>query len=395
MSMKFNEILIGTKAELSHKVTVRDIEKFVDLSGDDNKLHVDKAFAAKTPFKKPVVHGMIGVSFISAIIGTKLPGDGALWYAQSLEFLLPVRIGDTLDILAEVIKKNENERTVDLKVEILNQNRQVVTRGISKVKVLEVAEQQEIQQEEMREKVVLVIGATGGIGTAVALKLAKDGFNIILHCHSNYAKAEQIVKQIEQLGRKAFIVTGDIYSEKSLDDMVEKSIRKFDSIDVLVNCAAISIPNIKYEDLRWDDMDRQLIFNIKINLDLAHRVTPYMLAQKWGRIITIGSIVTDRPTHAWMHYSTAKAALEGLTKSMALELAPHGIHVNMVSPSLVETELTADIPAKMKLISASQTPLRRLATPEDIAGAVSFLAGENASFLAGEVIRINGGQVMI
>src|SRR5665811_2088995 len=103
--MKYEEIFVGTKETLTHCITQSDIEKFVDLTGDDNKLHVDKEFASKTSFKKPVVHGMISASFISTIIGTKLPGDGALWFSQTLDFILPVRIGDVITVEAEVIKK--------------------------------------------------------------------------------------------------------------------------------------------------------------------------------------------------------------------------------------------------------------------------------------------------
>ena len=115
---KYKEINIGDKESLSHTITKSDIEKFVDLTGDDNKLHVDEQYARTTAFKKPVVHGMLGASFISTIIGTKLPGDGALWFAQSLEFLLPVRIGDTLTVTAEVLKKNDKENVIELKTEI-------------------------------------------------------------------------------------------------------------------------------------------------------------------------------------------------------------------------------------------------------------------------------------
>ncbi|WP_308874304.1 MaoC family dehydratase [Thiothrix subterranea] len=98
---RFDEILVGQVAELEHVVTDKDLERFVELSGDDNRLHVDPTYAARTSFKKPVAHGMLGVSFISTIIGTRLPGDGALWFAQNLEFLLPVRVGDTLTVRAE------------------------------------------------------------------------------------------------------------------------------------------------------------------------------------------------------------------------------------------------------------------------------------------------------
>mgnify|MGYP001411805779 FL=1 len=111
--MRFEDISIGLTKSLTHTITQTDLERFVELTGDDNKLHVDKDFAANTSFRKPVVHGMLGASFISTIIGTKLPGDGALWFAQTLEFLLPVRVGDTLTVAAQVVKKNERDRTLE------------------------------------------------------------------------------------------------------------------------------------------------------------------------------------------------------------------------------------------------------------------------------------------
>jgi 3-oxoacyl-[acyl-carrier protein] reductase len=395
--MKYDEIIVGIKEKLVHAVTQEDIEKFVDLSGDDNKLHVDKEFAAKTPFKKPVVHGMIGASFISTIIGTKLPGDGALWFSQTLEFLLPVRVGDEITIVAEVVKKHDRDHIIELNVEILNQNRQVVTRGVSKVKVIEQEVQQEIKttQIERRPKSALVVGATGGIGCATCSQLAKDGYNLIIHYNTNKSKALEIQKEAIELGVKAEIFQADIADEKKIDELVNYGIRKFNKIDFLVNCAASPIPTIKVTDLEWLDFLHQIELNIKVNLLLVKKVLPGMINNKNGKIVTIGSIYSDKPNSGLTHYTTAKAALEGFTKAMALELAPIGIRVNMVSPSVISTELTADIPEKIKLITAAQTPLRRLAMSEDVAGAISFLASEKSNFLSGETIRINGGQVMI
>ena len=104
---KFESIHVGDKAEITHKITHDDINKFVDLTGDDNKLHIDLDYAKNTSFKKPVAHGMLSATFISTIIGTKLPGDGAFWFSQSFEFLLPVRVGDQITIKAEVTKKEK------------------------------------------------------------------------------------------------------------------------------------------------------------------------------------------------------------------------------------------------------------------------------------------------
>ena len=394
--MKYEDIFIGQKETLSHKVTQTDIEKFVDLSGDDNKLHVNKEFAAKTSFKKPVVHGMIGASFISTIIGTKIPGDGALWFSQTLEFLLPVRVGDEITVIAEVTKKIDRDRTIELNVEIQNQNRQVVTRGVSKVKVLEELEKavEEVKAENTK-KVALIVGATGGIGSAVAKTLAADGYDVILHYHSNKEKANLLKKDIEEKNEsKAFIIPANIHSEKDIEELVSQSMREAYRIDCFVNCASTPIPPINVTDLTWEDFEKQMNLNIKINLSFIKKLLPQMVERKYGKIITIGSLFSDKPNPNLVHYATAKAALEGFTRALAFELAPKGIRVNMVSPSMIATDLTADIPEKMKLLSAMQTPLRRLALPEDVAGAVSFLASEKSDYLSGEVIRINGGQIM-
>ena len=115
MRLLYKNINIGDSASVKHTISQNDIEKFVDLTGDDNKLHIDKEFAQKTEFKKPVVHGMLGASFISTLIGTKLPGDGALWYSQTLEFLRPVRVGDTITVNSVVIQKNDKLSSIELK----------------------------------------------------------------------------------------------------------------------------------------------------------------------------------------------------------------------------------------------------------------------------------------
>jgi 3-oxoacyl-[acyl-carrier protein] reductase len=394
---RYQEINVGDKQTLSHVITKVDIGKFVELTGDDNKLHVDEKFASTTHFKKPVVHGMLGASFISTIIGTKLPGDGALWFSQTLEFLLPVRIGDHLTVIAEVIKKNDKEQIIELKTEIYNQNKQIVTKGIAKVKVIEqeVPLEASIENKETRVKTALVIGGTGGIGSEVCLQLAKDGFNIALHYNSNIDKATELKKIIIEQGVKCIIINANINIESELKDMLTMIQRTFNTIDVLVNAAASNIPSVKFQDLEWSDYLKQLELNIKSVFNIMKIVVELMVNNGGGKIINIGSYSAEKPNNDWSHYITAKSALIGLTKSLAFELAPKGININMVTPSLVSTELTADIPEKFKLLTASQTPLRRLAKASDVAGAISFLASEKANFLAGENIRINGGQIML
>jgi 3-oxoacyl-[acyl-carrier protein] reductase len=394
---RYQEINIGDKETLSHVITKEDIGKFVELTGDDNKLHVDEKFASTTHFKKPVVHGMLGASFISTIIGTKIPGDGALWFSQTLEFLLPVRIGDHLMVCAEVTKKNDKEQIIELKTEIYNQNKQVVTKGIAKVKVIEqeALTEANIEIKDNRVKTALVVGGTGGIGSEVCKQLARDGFNIALHYHSNFNKANELKRIVEEQGVKCITIKADINNDSELKEMLTKIQRSFNTVDVLVNAAASNIPNIKFQDLEWDDYLKQLELNIKSAFNIMKIVVSLMIDNGGGKIINIGSYSAEKPNNDWSHYITAKSALIGFTKSLAFELAPKGININMVTPSLVSTELTADIPEKFKLLTASQTPLRRLASASDVAGAISFLASEKANFLAGENIRINGGQIML
>ena len=393
---KYSEINVGDKEELCHTITKSDIDKFVQLTGDDNRLHVDEKFASTTQFKKPVVHGMLGASFISTIIGTKLPGDGALWFSQSLDFLLPVRIGDVLTITAEVLKKYDKEQIIELKTEIHNQNRQIVTKGIAKVKVIEIEiSPVEVEKNEVPPKTALVIGGTGGIGKETCIQLAKCGFNVIIHYNKNKILAEEIKEEVEKLKQKAIIVRADILIDAEIKELISKGIRAFDKIDILANCAASVIPNIKFQDLVWTDFLHQIELNIKSTFTIIQLVIPDMIKNGYGKIINIGSFSAEKPNADWSHYITAKSALIGLTKSLAFELAPRGIRINMVTPSLVTTELTSDIPEKIKLLTAAQTPLRRLANAADVAGVISFLASDKSDFLTGENIRVNGGQLMI
>jgi len=394
---KYRDIHVGDKETLSHTITKEDLGKFVELTGDDNKLHVDEKFASTTQFKKPVVHGMLGASFISTIIGTKIPGDGALWFSQTLEFLLPVRIGDQLTIVAEVLKKNDKEQIIELKTEIYNQNRQIVTKGVAKVKIIEQEQPVNVISEtnEVRKKYALIIGGSGGIGSEVCLQLAKEGFNIAIHYNSNKERASELKENIDALGVKCIIAKADLFKESEITELLNSVSRYFEDIDVLVNAAASSITNTRFQDLNWSDYQKQIDVNLKSVFIISKMVSALMVKKGKGKIINIGSFSSEKPNNDWSHYITAKTGLIGLTKSMAFELAPKGINVNMVTPSLVSTELTADIPEKFKLLTASQTPMRRLAKPEDVTGAISFLASDKSDFLVGENIRVNGGQIML
>ena len=394
---KFETINIGDKAKITHIVTEGDVQAFAELTGDDNKLHLDSAYAAKTSLKKPVAHGLLTASFISTIIGTKLPGDGSLWFAQSFEFLLPVRIDDTITVIAEVIKKHRRDKIIELQTDIYNQHKQKVTTGSAKIKIVDVVEDEEKSQEVSQpiKRTALVIGATGGIGSAVAIELAKEGFDTALHYFSNAKAASGIRNNILSLNRTAHVFKADICQHDQVRRMVESIARKFNTIDVLINCSTIKLAGIKLPVLEWEDIQHHIDIQIKGTFNLVKNIVPIMEQQKYGKIINIITQAVDTPSADWIHYITAKAGLSGFSKALAMELAPKGISVNMISPGMTETDLISDIPEKSRLLVAAKTPLRRLAKPEDIAGVVSFLSSEKIGFITGETIRVNGGQFML
>ena len=395
--MKYNEIKVGMIKMLTHQLTQEDIKRFVELTGDDNRLHTDNEYASKTSFKKPVAHGMLGASFISTIIGTKIPGDGALWFSQSLEFLLPVRIGDFLTVRAEVVNKDDRSHVIELKTDIVNQNKQKVIQGFAKVKVVEQENSVQLTGKDqlIERKVALVIGGSGGIGSSVCKALANAGFDVGIHYFSNSTIAGNLLSEVLTSGRKAYLFKADITDSNEVKEMIDDVLKRMGTITALINCTSSKIPTIKLLDLQWDDFELHINNQIKGSFNLVKNIVPIMEKRGYGKIISINSQALDSPSADWLPYITAKGALMGFTRALAFELAPKGIRVNSVSPSMTDTDLIADIPERVKMVIAAKTPLRRLASTDDIARSVVFLASENSDFLCGETIRVNGGQIMI
>jgi len=391
---RFESIRVGEEAEVRHVITETDVERFVELTGDDNKLHVDETYAAETPFKRPVVHGMLGASFISTVIGTRLPGDGALWYAQRLEFLLPVRIGDEITVKARVIRKIEQSSSIELETIIFNQHRQKVTTGVASVQVIEAA-RAPAAAGQSPPKTALVLGASGGIGAAVALRLARDGYSVVLHCHHNRERANKLRAQIADVGGEAHVCAASLDDDASLGELAAQCERYLGTVSVVVNCALVRIAPARFYEAKWNDLQRQLDANLRGYFHLLKALVPAMERQHFGKIISLTSQAIETPNAEWLAYITGKSALHGFCRALAVDLAPKGIRVNMVSPGATETDFISDLPEKRRLIIAATTPLRRLAKPTDVASAVAFLVSEGGDFLAGETIRVNGGQVML
>jgi 3-oxoacyl-[acyl-carrier protein] reductase len=394
MFKDFSEIQVGDSESISKKITESDVRRFVEMTGDDNPLHVDAAYAESTAFKDIVVHGMLGASYISTVIGTRLPGTGALWVSQNFDFLLPVRLGDELSISCTVLKKFERERLLELETKIVNQHQQTVLTGTGKVKVLSLSLPKEITEEKSDLRVAVVTGGSGGIGKAISLRLAKDGFAVVIAYRGRVDRANSVVKEIHSNKGKAIAVCADISTKEGVELLYKSAAKEFGGVSVLVNNASSAINPKPFELMDWEDVQNQLNTQLKGSFLLCQSCIPKMIERRWGRIVNITSqVVEGEPTPSWTSYAIAKASLAKFSSYLAADLGSNGITVNCVSPGMSETGLIGSISEKVQLMIARQTPTRRLTKPEDVAAAVAYLVSSEASQVTGQTILVNGGIV--
>jgi|ERR1035438_2466922 3-oxoacyl-[acyl-carrier protein] reductase len=394
--LRFEEIVVGQHAEFVHELTQQDLEAFASLTGDFNPLHVDESFARKTMFRKPVAHGMLSASFVSTLIGTLLPGGGALWVSQTLDFHNPARIGDVLSAKARVKRKSESSRTVTLEVEVTKQDGQRLVSGESVVKVLETQEEESVTRTDQTGLTVLVTGGSRGIGAAIADRLAMDGHSVVVNYRQSTSEADRIVRAIADRGQRALAVGGDVSNQQDVEAMFSSARDAFGDVLAVVHCAGSASLLRPFDDLDWAAFDRQLSVHLKGAFHCAKVALPGMVAAQQGSFVFIGSVAADGvPPIQQADYVVAKAALAALARSLASEYGPKGVRANTIAPGMTTTDMIANLPEKAKLLTRMQTPLRRLGEPSDIAAVASFLLSPGARHITGETVRVCGGAVML
>ena len=395
MVKKFDDYVIGDRAEFEHIVTWEDIKKFAEITGDENRLHVDREFASRTSFKGVVAHGMLGASFVSTIIGKYLPGDGALWVSQHFRFLLPVRPNDTLTVIAEIIKKSVSERLLTLKTTISNQHKQVVLEGEGLVKVLEYEEAEQSGAPIIPQQVVLVTGASRGIGAETARILGSRNYRVIVNYSADKQCSEEVCHAIVAQGGQAIALKADVANARDVEIMFKTIQGKFGPITGLVNNASPKLIAVPFDKTSWSEFQRHLDVQIGGAFNCIQNALPMFMQNRSGSVVNLSSIATDLPPPNWSAYVTAKSALLGLTKSLAIEYGPKKIRFNVVSPGMTDTALVSEIPEKARLLLAMQTPLRTLAEPTDVAESIEFLLSKRSKHITGEILRVCGGLVML
>ena len=237
-------------------------------------------------------------------------------------------------------------------------------------------------------KMVLVTGSSRGIGREIAIYLAENGFDIVLHCNKNIQKAEETLKEVQSLGRQARILQFNISNREECKKILTKDIEENGCYFGVVLNAGISKDNVfpAMTGEEWDDvLDTNLggFYNV-----LRPVVMPMISSRIKGRIVTMSSISGLGGNRGQVNYSASKAGIIGATKALALELAKRGITVNCVAPGVIESDMTKDLPVEelKKMI-----PMKRFGTPKEVAGLVNYLMSEDASYITGQVISVNGG----
>lgn len=247
--------------------------------------------------------------------------------------------------------------------------------------------------ENTAVKTALVTGASRGIGAAIAKKLAARGFMVIINYGHSSAAAEEVKNQIEQAGGQAVLMQGDVSSGDDVDRMFKDIKKTWGRLDVLVNNAGINRDTLLVR-MKEDQWDAVLSTDLKSVFFTTKAAASLMMRQRSGSIINIASVVGITGNAGQANYAAAKAGVIGFTKSVAKELAARGIRVNAIAPGFIETDMTDAIPEKIREGMLETIPLRRGGKAEDVANAVVFLASDDAGYIIGQVLKVDGGMVM-
>ncbi|TDL36970.1 3-oxoacyl-[acyl-carrier-protein] reductase [Macrococcoides bohemicum] len=239
----------------------------------------------------------------------------------------------------------------------------------------------------------IVTGSSRGIGEATAIKLAEDGFDVLVNYSGNQERAEAVVAKIEALGQKAIAVKANVSDAEEVKEMIRIAIENFGSIDVVVNNAGITRDNLTMR-MKAEDFDDVIATNLKGVFNVVQSVTRQMLKQRTGVIINMSSVVGSLGNAGQANYVASKAGVEGLTKTFAREFASRGVRVNAVAPGFIVSDMTDKLGADLVESMQQQIPLGSLGEVNDIAEAVSFLASNKAKYITGQTLHVNGGMFM-
>jgi 3-oxoacyl-[acyl-carrier-protein] reductase len=243
-------------------------------------------------------------------------------------------------------------------------------------------------------KVALITGGSRGIGEKIAERFAQAGYNLIINYVSNIENVEELETKIKgNANIEILFIQSDVTNFESCENMVNEAIKKFGHIDVLVNNAGITKDTLLMR-MKEEDFDKVINVNLKGTYNVTKNVIPYMMKQKYGKIINISSVVGVSGNAGQANYAASKAGIIGFTKSVAKELASRNILANCVAPGFIKTDMTDVLSDSVKESINSQIPLKKMGTAEEVANAVYFLGNEENTYITGQVLNVDGGMLM-
>ena len=242
-------------------------------------------------------------------------------------------------------------------------------------------------------KVAFITGATRGIGRAIALELANEGYKIALNYRTENEALETLKKEISELGVECYPVQGDVSKAEDSERMTKEIIEHFEQIDVLVNNAGITKDKL-IQRMKEEEFTDVINVNLVGTFNITKNVIKYMTKKRYGKIINLSSVVGISGNAGQSNYAASKAGIIGFTKSIAKELASRNITANAVAPGFIQTDMTNVLKDEIKEEIESTIPLKRLGTAEDVAKVVKFLASDDSNYITGQVINVDGGMLM-
>jgi 3-oxoacyl-[acyl-carrier protein] reductase len=380
----------GDEGCWTHTIAAEEVDAFAALSGDDNPLHMDDAYARANGFRGRVVHGMLLSAWLSRVLGTLFPGPGVLWLSQTIRFAHAVYIGDSVEVVVRVKHKAVDLRTLVLETTVLGPDGSPVLSGEARTMMLPVD-----RTPSWTEYVAIVTGAGRGIGAAVARALGEHGARVVVNYRAGADSAEHVVADVKAAGGDAIAVQADVAEGDAGATLVAAAEERWGRVDALVNSATPPIERKPFEELDWDEVDCYWQTYVRSAFTLTQAALPGMKERGFGRVVhLLTSAIWGKPPVHTAGYVAAKSGLWGLTKALAVELAPHGITVSALSPSAVMTDQWEGFSERQRRAMALGLPAQRLATPAEVARTVTFLLGSEGAYLHGANVPVAGGEVM-